>query len=235
MNIIKSKFINNVLISKPGMGKTNLYRCIRKPFLEKFVKKNKLYVQYKKIDPEMVSYYEPEEPIIFKNQKFLLLESNIGDFFNNIVQYCALYPATLGSGYKFLTCLLNFKILGTLIWGGLFTAIAKLTLGFSQNKFFMVQQIYLLEDGKTVEIITQADKFKADIADMRKVTPEEALSYAYLLGGNDFIPFVIKDEILVMSRDSTIIDKPLFSAISSGNYIKLTGDKTFGKDDTIDI
>jgi hypothetical protein len=204
-------------------------------FFESYIKRNKLYVQHKKVSPELVEYFEPTEPVVFKDKKYIVLESPDTDKMSNFIQYGALLPLSMLSGYKLITSIINFKILGSICWGVIFTGITRLMLGFIQNKHFMIKVINLLEDGKMVEIETFAQKFNVDISDIRKVTPEEALYYSNVIGGNDFFPIVVKDEIFILSKGSLINDKTLFSAISNGNYIKLTQEKTVGKDDTIDI
>jgi hypothetical protein len=235
INYLFYLFIYLMNILKFGIRKNLVFKFTNKHFLEKFIKRNKIFVQYKKIDPEMIQYYEPEEPIIFKENKYLLIQSNFNSTMNNIVQYCGLLPATVISAYKLIKSIMGYRIFSSLIWGGIFLLSTRLIVGFTQNKYFMIEKMNLKEDGKSIEIITMADKFIADISDIRKITPDEALDIAVLLGGNDFVPIVIKDEVFIVSRNASVFNQALFVAISNGNYIKLTNEKKVGKDDTIDI
>jgi hypothetical protein len=207
----------------------------QKNFFEKFYKKEKFYVQPKNINIDDMSYHEPSQPILFQNNKYNILTSQENTKIANVIQYGLIYPITLLSGYKLITSIFKFKIIGSLMWGAIFVYISRLSRGFGQNKYFMIKRIDLLDDGRTIEVFTYANKFKADIASIRKVTAEEAMYYAGLIGGTDYIPIIIRDEIFIIARSSEINDQEVFSAITGGSYIKLTKDKTVDKEDIIDI
>jgi hypothetical protein len=211
----------------------SLFKPRIKNFFENFFKKNKFYIKQHSFNPEDIIYYEPPDPLLFKEKRFNVLESPDDTKITNILQYGILYPSFFISGYKLITTVIQFKILGSLLWGFVFVYVCRLMRGFTQNKYFMINKLYLLEDGKSVQIFTGANKFIIDISAIRKVTPEEAMYYKTLIGGNDYLPIVVKDDIYILSRNCKIHDKDLFNAISSGNYIKLTG--KVDKEDTIDI
>jgi hypothetical protein len=223
----KNYFTNTIKAKQPSL-------ISKKTFFEKIFTKQKLAVEIRKAVNEQKEFYEPPEALVFKNNRFSIIETDDTKTIE-LVQYCILYPIVLVSGYKLLSNILRVKIIGSAIWGAIFYYSYRSTHSFVQNKFFLIKRINLLEDGKTVEVATYADNFKADIADFRKVTNEEAMYYATIIGGVDYIPIVIRDAIYILKRKCKINDNEVFNAVCNGKYIKLTQEKKVDKENIIDI
>jgi hypothetical protein len=233
------KFLNKhftIRVYNSAKSHKQLLKPSYKTFFDKLFKKEKnFYVKPHKVNPEDIKFYEPAEPLLFKEKAYLILDSPKDIKTANIIQYGLLYPGFFISGYKLITTVLKFKILGSIIWGVIFAYICRFIKGFNQNRYYMITKINLLEDGKSIQIHTFANKFTIDISSLRKVTHEEALYYTQLIGGTDYIPIVIKDDIYIVSKNCKIYDRALFNAITSGNYVKITEEKKVDKEDTIDI
>lgn len=177
-------------------------------------------------------YYQSPEPIIFKNGKFLLLETT-EEVPTKSLEYILL-ASTIFTGYKLLSKIIQYKILGTIIWGGIFSLLLKGFRDLFNNRYFFIKDIYLLEDCKTLEIVTLFDTFRINIINVRRITENEIHLHASLVGEHSFIPIMFYNQTFAMRRCANITNNKIFSAVTNGQYIKLSEDKKID-DNYIDI
>ena len=125
------------------------------------------------VNPE-IGYYEINTPIKFKENKFLIAKSDEKSLIN-FMTYGILSPLIIISGYKTISCVFQLKLLGGVIWGSIFGLCIRLLMGVSHNKRYIITEINLFQDGENLEIVTYIDRFKVDIANIRRINQEELL------------------------------------------------------------
>ena len=207
-------------------------RISNKNFYEKFMKRKwSHYDQYP--THKEIKYYEVKDPLIFKNGKYLILETT-HKLPSNLMEY-GLFTTSVISTYKLISNIIRFKIIGSLIWGAILAMSYK---GFNYsvtNRFYFIKEIYLLEDCQTLEVVTLLDKFNVNVANVRKITEDELQYYVNLVGDSEFIPLIINNQTFAISRKSLVSNNDIFKAITHGYYIKVTDDRKVTNDNYIDI
>jgi hypothetical protein len=209
----------------------HLIKFQNKSFYDKFFKRQWYGYDQVPINKEP-TYYQPSEPLIFKNGKYLLLDTK-EKFPAKVVEY-ALLGSSIFCGYKLVSNIIRFKIIGSIIWTGLFLFLFKSFKDVMNNRYFFIKNVYLLEDLKTLEIVTMFDTFKINIMNVRRITEDELQYYAGLVGDSKFIPLVLFNQTFALSRNANIINPDLFKAVTNGKYIKISEDKKVD-DNYIDI
>jgi hypothetical protein len=234
-NIISTITKNNT-VNKRAEKKQLIY-IQQNNFFDFFKKKPQ-----KMSDPESKSksdeWYEIEEALVFQDKKYPILkvqntEKNIMKFY----EYGILFPLTLYTGYKFAFSLITLRPLKTIMWGGFFLFSARLLKGINTNKYLFILGIDLMEDGKNCLVTTAKEQMIVDIKSIRRLSQEEAVYYSYMLVQNnlEYIPIIIKKDVFLIFKNSNIFNKEIFSAITSGKYIKVKDENLINKEDAIDI
>jgi len=193
-------------------------------------------------DPESKTksdeWYEIEEALVFQDKKCPILkvqntEKNVMIFY----EYAVLFPLAFYTGYKFAYSLVTIRPLKTIMWGAFFLMSARLLKGINTNKYLFILSIELMEDGKSCLVTTAKEQVIVDIKSIRRLSQEEAVYYSYMLVKNnlEYIPIIIKSDVFLIFKNSNILNKEIFSAITSGKYIKVKEDNLINKEDAIDI
>jgi hypothetical protein len=182
-------------------------------------------------------FYEPTETLIFKENIYPILQME--ESYKKkikVIEYL-LYVALGLTGYKTITSLLHIRPFRTILWGGAFFISARLFRGILKNKTFIISAINLLNDGKKVQLVLESGTKVVDIKDIRRITNDEARYFQLMMGpGHErYRPLVVDKEIYVIWKESTVYDKEILSAVSSGKYIKIKGENIIKPDDIIDI
>jgi len=206
-------------------------------FFKKFGKKPK-----KMTDPESSSktedWFETEESLIFQDKKYPILKvQNTEKNIMKIYEYGLLLPLTLYTGYKFGFSLITLRPLKSIMWGGFFLFFARLLRGINTNKYLFILGIDLLDDGKSCLVTTAKEQMIIDVKSIRRLNQEEAVYYSHMLVQNnlEYIPIIIKKDVFLIFKNSSIFNREIFSAITSGKYIKVKEENLINKEDAIDI
>jgi hypothetical protein len=178
------------------------------------------------------NYYQTSEPLVFKNGKYMLVETK-EKFPAKLFEYAACSFSVI-CGYKLISNIIKFKIIGSVVWTGLFFLSFKTFREMLNNRYYFIKNIYLLEDLKTLEIETMFDTFRINIQNVRRITEDEMQYYVGLVGDSKFVPLVLFNQTFAMSRNAIILNADLFNAVTNGNYIKASEDKKVN-DNYIDI
>lgn len=238
VNIFSTNTEKNRLNKRDQKGKLiNIQQYNFFNFFQNFKKKPQ-----KMSDPESKTksdeWYEVEEALVFQDKKYPILkvqntEKNVMTFY----EYGILFPLTLFTGYKFAYSLITIRPFKTILWGGFFLFSARLLKGINTNKYLFILYIDLMEDGKNCLVTTAKEQVIVDIKSIRRLSQEEAVYYSHMLIQNnlEYIPIIIKSDVFLIFKNSNIFNKEIFSAITSGKYIKVKEDNLINKEDAIDI
>jgi hypothetical protein len=200
--------------------------------------KKQIFEEYLK-DPEdrKPEYFIPKDPIVFKDKKYPLLKVKSLQTTLFIMENLVFLPTMLFAFYRSIRSLLLFRPIRCIAWGAVGVLIMRYKYGIIQNKKFMISDMNLLEDGKTVEVKTYNNVvFNVDIFKIRRMTVDEALYFAQLIRNINtyYIPIVINKEFYIIEKTAAINDPELLNAVSQGQYISLDNENIIKKD-TIDI
>jgi hypothetical protein len=177
-------------------------------------------------------YYQTSEPLIFKSGKYMLVETK-EKFPAILIEYGVLSLSVI-CGYKLISNIFKFKIIGSVVWTGLFFFAFKTFREMMNNRYFFIKNVYLLEDLKTLEVETMFDTFRINIQNVRRITEDEMQYYVGLVGDSKFVPLVLFNQTFAMSRNAIILNNDIFNAVTNGKYIKASEDKKVN-DNYIDI
>lgn len=221
----KRKIIQNKITSVQAKTIFNIFRG-----------SNHTHGEYFKTQPKEEEYFHPMEPIVFKDDKYLVVESLA---MKKGIKYfeMVLIPSFLFSLYKTVTSAIFFRPIKTILWAGATYVTGRYCVGVQNNKNTMITNIYLLKDGKTAVIQTIAKAFTVDITKIRRVTIEEGLYFAHLAtwAHAEYVPLVIDNHFYIMNKGATIYDQDVLNAISNGKYVAMQKGTVIHRDDSIDI
>lgn len=217
--------INNKTIS-------NLNK-ISKKFFSKYTKHKHFYGNYESDKQESQNfkskfneenYYTPKQDLIFLQNKIEILTSKSPS--NRVSSIYLLIFTGMACGFSYLSVSLFLK--SKYLWGILSSLPALIGLTFTKNNYenqkHNITAIYLLKDGKTVEIKTMAKKFKVDISKIKRVNKEEMFLVFKNFGNilEYYFPIFINNNLYFIARDGYDKNNEIFSAISNGMYIAIT-------------
>jgi hypothetical protein len=173
--------------------------------------------------------YTTKQPLIFTNGKLNIMNSTNSKTikFNRInknifksIAYCA----PIGTAISLYS---GYYILGSLL-GALWFVGGKINHNMIQNLSRIVMEMNLLEDGKTVEVITVLKKFTVDIKSLHK---PNKLDMANLLNFNPdivsiHVPFLIesgpdKSYYYLPPPSEISINQEILNAVINRSYINV--------------
>lgn len=213
----------------------SLVKVTNKAFLSKLYKGyfQGLVFHSVKRDEEII---EITEPIIFENNKIVVMDMDMNspDKVSNYLLY-AIYPIIAFAGYKLVLAVSSFSVLRSLMWTAILFYSLKFRFGLKSNQEHIINEISILQDGKTCEVKTLKGGFTMDINKIRKINFEEAMFMADKLESikQNFIPIVMDTKLYLIPLSCRIHRKDFLGHISEGKYFKF--DEIIQKDKTIQI
>jgi len=173
------------------------------------------------------NYYTTRQPLIFLNKKLPLINTEYSNLVISNINFMKILKVLLASlticgiTAYYYSC---FKIITICT----VSSIGVLIFTHQLHKSFyrIVKQIYLLENGKFVEIVTLANKFEVDIKNLNK--PNKLQIATFNLFFPDLIsfyePLIIEDDTnkgiyLIPSEKEIEYNKELMNAIIHKSYI----------------
>lgn len=173
---------------------------------------------------------------MFSDKKYLLVECNkhFGDSIKSFQRFM-IYPIFGISSFFLIRSIIKLKVISILL-SSLFTYTSyRLNFGINQNKRHIINNLYLLDNGKECEIHTLEQSFIAKIKNIRRLELEEGLYVAMNIKDmkKNYIPLVIETRLYLIPLLSKVNDQKVLSAISNGKYIKT--DDRINSEEAIDI
>lgn len=199
----------------------NLIKTQSKTFLSKYYKGYFQTLEMEKIEKE-VEYLKINEPIIFENNKFTILDSDPNKIDTLTRNLLTIMYAIIGlTSYKLAFAIYNFKSFGTFFWTTILYYSIRIRLGIIANQEHIIKEINVFKDGKTCEIITLRKTFTADINKIRKINMEEALFMSNKLESikKSYIPIVIETSVYLVPIRSRIHRKDFLTSVCDGIYL----------------
>ena len=211
---IHTDFNKNTKIQAfPKVSKKNFFDLLGKHIFVQIIFEKK---------PTQETYIIPKEKLEFKNEKLQL--TKISESFikkmiylqNRVVLplWClSLFFAVTSFTTNFFTCFLSSIS---------FYCFTRINIAINNNKTRIITDIYLLKNGKECEIHTFNHSFVTDIKNIRNISYEEALNTLDLINTtrNLYLPLAIDTKLYLFRIDSNIYDQIIFSAVTTGKYIK---------------
>jgi hypothetical protein len=184
-----------------------------------------------------IDFYELQEPILFSNDRFLVIKA---DKQSDRVVWMFDYGCKIGMlffSYMTLKSLYNFRPFRTIFYGAFTAILAKLNIGMKNNKNYIIREISLLKDGRSVEILTPTGKRIVDISKIRRMNTNENTYFGTMFGdvSSEYVPVIVDNSFYLLPKYSLIPHKDIFAAITLGKYIKLRDDQKIQKEQSIDI
>lgn len=182
-------------------------------------------------------YFKPEELILFKDKKFLLVEGKNANFqAMNILKYSCI-PFAVYSLYALGYNIFFFKIIKSVLWFLSYKFFKALFEGVSFNLKHLIYKVYLLEDGQTLQLILAKGELITNIKGIRKMNESETKFYFKKMMNihDQFYPLIINEQLYLIPHNAIIYNKDILSAISNGKYIQLQESQKVKKENTIDI
>lgn len=186
-----------------------------------------------------IEYHTPSETLVFNNGKCLIVDSD--DKHKSLIKFFtnALILANSLFGYKFISHVYYYHPFKAVIWGIPFLLVLKVYRGLSINKTLMIISIYLLKDGKSLEIQLDKKKLQVQIGEIKVITFEEGKLLQKTHSKSlfiDYFPVKINKILYLLPRNLAINNKEILAAIMAGKYINLDeGKNQINKEDVIDI
>ena len=175
-------------------------------------------------------FYEIEDKLSFVNGKYLLSQSKSTDIKGfRMFQLLVVTPVNIYLGYKTIKSVIFLRPIRSIFWGILFLLASRLNYGIHSNLFHFVDKIYLLEDGMKSEFTFYNAKqtIVTENINIRKVNQKEVMFILTLAPNifDKFVPIIINHKVYFLAKENEIANKPVFSAVMSGNYIRIKSDK----------
>lgn len=227
----RNKNLNNTI----NNNNYNLIKVPNKAFLNKYHKGYFDRLVLNNIKKE-IEYVEVTEPVMFEKGKLIIFDKNpASEIISVRKMFLIIYPLIAFAGYKMGLAIYSFSFLRTIFWSSILMLSLKLRIGVKNNIEHIIEEMSILEDGKTCEITTHKRKFNVDINNIRKINLEEAM---YMVNRLDsiklnFIPIVIEVKMYLIPLESMIHHKDFLCNICEGKYLKFL--KIIQKDKTIQI
>lgn len=213
----------------------SLVKVSNKTFLSKLYKGYFQGLVFQKQNKEE-EYVEITDTIIFENKKLTIIDMDMNSP-DKISQYMllAIYPIIAFSGYKLIFAIKSFSFFRSIMWSVILFYSLKFRFGLKANQEHIINEINLLQDGKTCEIKTLKGKFNMDINKIRKINFEEAMFMANKLDSikRNFIPIIMDTKLYLIPLSCRIHRKDFLGYISEGKYFKF--EEIIQKDKTIQI
>lgn len=226
--------LNSNSISYHNLSQKNLLSIQKKGA---FNKSKGIYENLKDtIKNKKEDWVELEEPLYFKDQKYLIIE--VEPSYRNSIVYMEkylLFPGKIIFGslsVYFLYCKRYFSFIFSFFTYLLFT---RMNRGIKVNNKKMIDKIYLMENGTEVMVNTFDDTFITDIKNIRKLEVEEGLYLTTNLNTihKNYVPISINQKLYIIPKRSITLNKEILNAISQGKYIKF--DESVNSEESIDI
>ena len=190
---------------------------------------------------DKTEYHLPKDTLIFKDGKCQIVLADTSQ--KKLVNFFSTSLAVLNTifGYKFISHIYYYHPIKAILWGIPFGLCIKLMIGLSGNKQLIIHSIYLLEDGKHLEIEVLKKTFKIKIGEMRIINLHEGKQLMANFSNslyNDYFPVIINQIVYLLPRNLSINNKDILSAVMSGKYINLNDEEkkiTLNNEDIIDI
>lgn len=168
--------------------------------------------------------YLPKEKIIFESGKALVFQSYPGlrMLFRSLSWLT--FSGCLFSGYKLISSMMALSPYYSTLWGlcGLFSFYLYKNTGI--NRKAMIFSIYLLDDGKSIQItFFDNNSIVEDIMKVRRMS-KKGLMVAYATKSIHMkrcYPFTVGNYVYLLSKDYDNVNKELLSVISNGSYISV--------------
>lgn len=198
-------------------------------------KKNSDFIQPK---TGKVEEYEIEEKLPFIKGKYLVSQSKTKEIRNyKAFQLFALTPINIFFGYKTLKNIILIRPIRSIFCGILFLMISKVNYGIHKNLYQFIDKIYILEDGMRTEFtfFNKRENLITENIKIRNVNQKEVMFILQMAPRifDRFLPIIIDNKVYFIAKENDILNKPIFSAVMSGKYIKEKINDKDGK--TIDI
>ena len=105
------------------------------------------------------------------------------------------------------------------------------------NLYYFVDKIYLHEDGLKTEFtfFNVKQSLVTENKNIRQASQKEVMFILNLAPNifEKFVPIIINTKVYFIAKDNEIANKPLFSAVMSGNYVRSKADSN--NENIIDI
>jgi hypothetical protein len=218
--------LNRLFLQNKFQAK-NLFSYQRFGFFNNFNQTSKIIDKNVNIVEEV---YQLEETLPFVQGKYLLSNSITTEVntFKSFHKFIIL-PINIFIGYKLVKSLILLRPIKSIFWTILFLAACKVNFGVRNNLHHFIDKVYLLEDGQRSEItfhITNKSLVTENIK-IRKANQKELMFIMNLAPQifDKFVPIIIDNKIYFLSKENEISNKPVFSAVMSGNTILMKKDK----------
>ena len=171
-------------------------------------------------------FYTPTKTIIFEEGKYLILKTN-PEIFNFNYKFKFTYLYILTNYFAFLNIYYLFALETLINFSSCFFLCSLYYRIIAKEECkLIIDKIYLLQDGKTLQIITYSnDILTYDIKDVRKLKHKElVLFYSFASEKSiKMFPLMIARKIFLLNPH--FYDVELFPVICNSSYIKTPNDK----------
>lgn len=236
-NYFHTNFTNNLgkLSKKDSIPKIiSLFKIQKKNSFSKF--KNYYDNLKMKMEEKEDEWITLNEPIYFKNKKFLVIETQ--ETYRNSVYWLKNYilmPGLIISCSLSIWLIFHKRIFLFILSSFFYFMISRMNKGIKLNNQKMIDKLYLLESGTEVEVVTFETTFITNIKQIRKLELEEGLYLSKNLDTihKNYVPISINSQLYLIPKISSTNNGEILSAISNGKYIKI--DDKVKAEDSIDI
>lgn len=168
-------------------------------------------------------YFTSKEKLEFKKKKMRL--TKIPNSFIKLMQMVQnkfVMPLWILSVFFAAKTLFNYEIFKFGISFASICFFTRMSFEIHQNKNYIITEMYLLENGKQVEIETFNHVFVVNIKDIRLIGYEEADKTSHLINKlrKNYIPLAIDSKLFLFRLDSHVYYKDVFTAVTESKYIK---------------
>jgi len=164
------------------------------------------------------------DSIVFRDGKYKVIEANSKMKTTLKLMEGGLILINVLVGYKFATSLLFLRPLKSVFYGGLLFFTMRGYYGIADNKKYIIDSIYLLEDGLRVQVQVDKKTITSDIKDIRRLKQNEGMFFTRIMPQvhEEFFPIIIDKQFYLIPKLIQVYNSEILSIITNGKYIQIT-------------